>query len=105
MDSGGDSLRTLSLPFEVTCCWNAPFHPDGRHLILGGTTPGESISKLFLVPLNGDAPRVLSQFSRLNGTAYVSPDGRSLVFTSEGTPTSTIYELDVTPILQSIGKH
>ena len=105
MDSGGDSLRTLSLPFEVTCCWNAPFHPDGRHLILGGTTPGESISKLFLVPLNGDAPRVLSQFSPLNGAAYVSPDGRSLVFTSEGTPTSTIYELDVTPILQSIGKH
>jgi hypothetical protein len=104
MTSGGESVRTLNLPFEGTCCWHAPFHPDGRHLILGGRIPGESESKIFLVPLNGDAPRVLSQSPRLISTIYISPDGKSLVFTSEGAPTSTIYELDMTALLQSVAK-
>jgi Tol biopolymer transport system component len=104
MTSVGESVRTLNLPFEGTCCWHAPFHPDGRHLILGGRIPGESESKIFLVPLNGDAPRVLSQSPRLISTIYISPDGKSLVFTSEGAPTSTIYELDMTALLQSVVK-
>ncbi len=109
MTSGGDSLRTLRLPFHPTCCWQATFTPDG--VIIGGETPGEKASKFFLVPLNGAAPRVLSEFpgrtaefSGLTGIASLSPTGKALLFTTRAVPTSTFYELDLTTLLQSVGK-
>lgn len=109
---GGVSSRALNLPFEVVGGHtnpdlHPPFLPDGRHVILFGKIPGESMSKIFLVPLDGTAPRVLAT---LPGTVYksrfaLSPDGSTLVYTLQGAPTATIYELDVSPILRSIGKH
>ena len=106
MTNEGDSLRTMNLPFEVDRRFPySAFLPDGQHVILVGKPPGEGTSKIFLVPLNGETPRVLTQVQgRLTGMFDISPDGKTLVYTVEGTPTSTIYELDVTPILQSIGK-
>ena len=107
MTSSGDSVRTLNLPFEVDRRPNYDsFRADAGHIILVPNVPGESVSKIFLVPLNGGTPRVLTQFSgRLSARFVVSPDGKSLVYSLEGAPTSKIYELDMTPILQSIGKH
>jgi D-alanyl-D-alanine-carboxypeptidase/D-alanyl-D-alanine-endopeptidase len=40
-----------------------------------------------------------------NSRLALSPDRSALVYTLEGAPTSTIYELDVSPILRAIGKH
>lgn len=108
----GVSSRVLNLPFKVvggywTPPLDPPFDADGRHIILFGKTPGESTSEIFLVPLDGTPPRVLAT---LPGTVYksrlaLSPDGSSLVYTLQGSPISTIYDLDVSPILRSIGKH
>lgn len=108
MTHGGDSLRTLSLPFEVDPRnFTPPFHPDGQHVMLVGKAPGESAFKIFLVPLNGDIPRALATFpgTPYNGRLDLSPDGSTLAFTSVGPPISTIYELDMSPILQALGKH
>jgi Tol biopolymer transport system component len=107
MTSSGDSLRTLNLPFEVDPqAFFDSFHQDAQHIILVGKTPGDSASKIFLVSLNGDAPRALAQLSgRLMGRFDVSPDGSALVYSVEGKPTSTIYELDVSPIVRAAGKH
>jgi len=104
----GDSIRTLQLPFAVdNATFRPPFSPDGRHLVLFGKRPGEDVSKVYSVPLDGSAPRVLATLPTTNtiaGRLDLSPDGMSVVFTSLGLPTGKIYELDLTPILQVIGK-
>jgi hypothetical protein len=100
---GADSSRALRLPFGAQ--FETPqFHPDGRHVVLVGNTPGDSVSRVFLVPLDGTAPRLLGTVPALpyDGRLELSPGGRLLVFTTEDAPSTTLYELDLTPILQSI---
>jgi Tol biopolymer transport system component len=107
MTSRGDSLRTLHVPIEIDrdAFHDSFFHPDGQHVVLVGKTPGDSVSKIFLVPLAGGAPRVLAPYTgQMIGRFDLSPDGKSLAYTLQGAPTSTIFELDVSPILQSIRK-
>jgi hypothetical protein len=103
----GDSLRTLPIPFDVDpASFKIPFTPDGKHLILYGKLPGENVSKIFSVPLDGSAPRALATLpasSRVAGRLDLSPDGSAVVFTSVGQWTSKISEIDVTPILQAVG--
>ena len=104
----GDSSHTLSLPFEAQYEDHhfRPFHPDGRHLVLAGKAAGDSVSRIFLVPIDGTAPRALVALPTTSSRVSFdfSPDGRSLVYTLDGAPTSTIYELDLRPILQSVVK-
>ena len=105
MTSGGELLRTVNLPFAVDPRWRySHFHPDGRHAILIGRIPGESVSKLFLLPLNGQAPRVLAQLTGRVDNVWLSPDGTTLLYDMESAPTTTIYELDASPILKTIDK-
>ena len=106
MSTGGDSLRTLSLPIEISSTKHVPFQPDDQHVILFGRTPGDQAFKVFLVPLAGGVPRVLATLPGrpYDGRLDLSPDGKSLVFTTEGAPTSTIYELDLTPIIPAVRK-
>ncbi len=102
----GDSVRTLKVPFEVgPSTFRPPFTPDGKQLILFGKLPGESVSKIFSVPVDGSAPRVLATLpttSTVAGRLDLSPDGSAVVITSVGPWSSKIYEIDVTPILQAI---
>jgi Tol biopolymer transport system component len=108
VSAAGDSMRTLRLPFEAgPSIFRPPFTPDGRHLILFGKIPGETVSKIFSVPLDGSAPKALATLpttSTVAGRLDLSPDGSAVVFTSVGPWTSRLYEIDVTPILQAIGK-
>jgi Tol biopolymer transport system component len=100
--TGGDSSRTLSLPFEVAL-ENPPFDLDGRHVILVGKVPGEDVFKIFLVPLNGDTPRTLATIPGTpRGRLDLSPDGGTLAFTTVGPPTSTIFQLDFGPMLAAV---
>ena len=104
----GDSLRVLRMPFEIgPSTFRPPFTPDGRNLILFGKAPGESVSKIYSVPLDGSAPKALATLpttSTVAGRLDLSPDGSAVVITSVGPWTSKIYEIDVTPILQSMRK-
>lgn len=99
--TGGDSSHTLRLPFEATHSGAPLFHADGRHAILRGRTQGDPSDKIFLVPLDGTTPSVLATLHsrRYRTIQQLSPDGRTLLFASQGVPTSTIYEVDLSPIL------
>jgi Tol biopolymer transport system component len=99
--TAGDSSRTLDLPFEMSGCGFEPpsFHPDGRGVILVGKKPGERTSRIFLLPLDGGPAQVLATFhgTVVRGALAISPDGRSLVYTIEGSPSSTMLEVDAGP--------
>jgi Tol biopolymer transport system component len=102
----GDSVRLLPIPFEISpTTFRPPFTPDGRNLILFGKAPGENVSKIYSVPLDGSAPKALATLpatSTIAGRLDLSPDGSAVVVTSVGPWTSMIYEIDVSPILKAI---
>lgn len=98
----GDSVRRLALPFPAEGGWPQPvFLPDGRNILMVLRTPGEMpqdiIYKIFLVPLNGDAPHALVTLpGNPRGNQFaLSPDGRNLILLYNGVPSSAILELDI----------
>jgi Tol biopolymer transport system component len=104
----GSSQRTVTLPFEADNQRNfsPPFTPDGRQVALVGKRQGDSLSSIFLVPINGDPPREVVRLSGDLGYGRlgISPDGKSLVFASLGERVSTIFELELRPLLEAIRK-
>jgi len=98
----GDATRTLRLPFSGA---NGVVLPDGEQLVGVSKVPGDSAFKLFLVPLDGSATRVLGEIPRgTGGLMAPSPDGRLLAYMSSGVYTTKILEIDFGPALQTILK-
>jgi Tol biopolymer transport system component len=94
----GQGSRIIPLPFTgMRGFEGVVFHPDGRHVVLVGKSPGDSIPKVFLVPLDGSAVRTLAALraDALSGRVEVSPDGKTVIYVAESVPTTTIYELDL----------
>jgi Tol biopolymer transport system component len=102
----GDSTRALSLPFAGS--QTAVVLPDGKQIVIVGKPTGDSVNKLFLVPLDGSATRLLGEIprgeERQGGRLAPSPDGKLLAYTPEGINTSKIFEIDFGPALQAIMK-
>jgi Tol biopolymer transport system component len=116
----GDPTRTLRLPFMPASSfagWSSrSYHivvlPDGKQVVSVGKVTGESVYKLFLVPLDGSATRLIGELPNRKGVLVPfgdwplapSPDGKLLAYTSDGPSTSKIHEIDFGPALQSIMK-
>jgi Tol biopolymer transport system component len=97
-----NSTGTLRLPFDGR---HGVPHPDGKQIINVGKANGDSGWKLFLVPLDGSATRVIGEIPHgTGGLLAPSPDGKLLAYTSDGKYVSTIHEIDFGPALQAIVK-
>ncbi len=96
----GDSTRTLRLPLGVTNL--ALMGPDNIVVVSGNA--GDSSQSLFLVPIEGGAPRPLGEIGgRLDGGRLASsPDGKLVAFGIEGGYTSQLHEIDFAPALRAI---
>ena len=103
--TAGDSSRIVHFPFAGHQGFqNIVFDADGNHVILVGTSPADSVATIFRVPLDGTAPRALTTLPRgmTRGRQDLSPDGRKLLYTIEGQPMTTVYELDTEPLLKAL---
>ena len=102
ISTAGEPTRTLRLPFIGHHGAN---YPGGKQLLNVGKAAGDTLWKIFLVPLDGSTPRLLGEIpGGAGGPLAASPDGRFVAYTSEGTYTSKIYEIDFGPALQAIMK-
>ena len=107
MSTTGEPTRVVRLPFE-SAHRGVAMLPDGQHIVLAGTTSRDRTTKIFVVPLDGTAPRefggIRGSLSPSGGLLTLSPNGRQLAFTiTEGRYTSNILEVDFGPSLAAIG--
>jgi Tol biopolymer transport system component len=103
LSTAGDATRTLRLPFGDT---RGAAYPGGTQVLYVGQVTGDSLWTIFLVPLDGSAPRALGEIpgGTTGGSIVASPDGKLIAYTSEGTHTSTLLEVDFGPALKAILK-
>jgi Tol biopolymer transport system component len=101
----GDTTRTLRLPFDPQRRPSIA-GSDGTHLVVIGRTAGDSVDKIFLVPIDGSAPRLVGTWpggARVDSDRLtLSPDGTLLAYTSEGRYTSRFFDVDFGPALRAI---
>ena len=98
------TTRIVRLPFEGIGA-TVGMLPDGQHAIVAGKAGGDTAARYYLVPLDGTAPRPYRALSATPIDAHVAPNGDAIAFTTEGTPTSHIYDIDLTPVLHAVIKH
>jgi Tol biopolymer transport system component len=83
--------------------------PDQQHVALVGKTPGDTGLRIFSIPLGGGAVRTIGRVPgsifQFGGNNALSPDGRTLALITAGVSTTHLFDLDLTPILQSLGQH
>jgi Tol biopolymer transport system component len=74
------------------------FLPDGRSLVLVGESGGRRA--LYQVPVDGSAPRKLADLPKDADSPKfsLSPDGKHLLYTVSGAPTSTLAEANLSAL-------
>ena len=100
----GDPTRTLRFPHASS---NGVALPDGRQFVSVGRASGASAHTVFLVPIDGSAPRLVGEISPPNPNSLgrllaPSPDGRLLAYTADGGDTTRIFEVDLGPAIPAI---
>jgi len=103
LSTDGGSTGSVNLP-TGTLTWRA--HSDGEHIVATVGTAGQSMHRIFLVPLDGGAPRFVGEVPGGTRPAPLvpSPDGKLLAYTSDGVYTTKVFEVDFNPALQTIMK-
>ena len=108
VNAQGDTSRVIDLPFETfrTPIPIVAFTPGNRSVLIVGRTIGEKSYKLFSVPIDGTAPREIATLSTTLPVTQISlaRDGRTAAYVVTSPPTTTVYELDLHPLLATAGK-
>ena len=108
VNAQGDTSRIIDLPFET---FRTPipingFLPGHRSLVMVGRTIGDKAYKLFNIPIDGTAPREIATLSPDYPVTnlVLARDGRSAAYTVTRPEVTTIYEVDVRPLIQTAAK-
>ncbi len=70
----------------------SPLH-DAPSFLVFGRPAGENVTKLYRVPLNGDAPQAIADVDGATYALSVSPDGRSVAYPVQAEPSTQTLEL------------
>ena len=111
MSTGSDTTRVLRFPANR---YLAPPNlelvlPDGEHLVKLGRGPADKEFTIYSLTIDGTTAREIGRvpfgIRGYNGWGTgLSPDGKFWAFARQGPPTSHIYDVDLTTILQLINK-
>lgn len=91
----GGTTRSIPIP-QMAHFGHFTWHPGGRALLVLGHPEYAARAEVLALPLNGDAMRVLTAADAgLSTGAYsVSPDGRTIAYTTILQTSSTLWEID-----------
>lgn len=96
--------RVIRTPFTIERSATQPaFFPDDRAVLLFGTVNADTMgTRLYIVPLTGEAPRALALVGKdaARASASISPNGASVAYTVEEARTTSLLEVDLRPVLR-----
>lgn len=79
----GGTPQPLDIGDATGCNGSHGLSPDGQSLAISCSTPGKPESRVYIVPLAGGAPRLVTPNPRSYWHSW-SPDGRTIIFTRPG---------------------
>jgi hypothetical protein len=97
----GEPTRTVRAPAGS---YNGSVFPDRRYVAVTGLAPGDVLHKLYVVSIDDGSQRMVAEIEGGGMGEHLapSPDGRFVAYTTEGTYTSTIHEIDFGPAFEAI---
>jgi Tol biopolymer transport system component len=97
----GEATRTVRAPAGS---YNGNVFPDGRHVAVTGLTSGDALHQLYVVSLDDGSQRMVAEIEGGGMGEHLapSPDSRFVAYTTDGTYTSTIHEIDFGPAIDAI---
>jgi hypothetical protein len=90
----GGTPQPLYIGDATHCNGSHGLSPDGTELAISCATPGKPESRVYIVPLAGGAPRLVTEHPNSYWHSW-SPDGKTIVFTRPDRGSSNIFAISV----------
>jgi Tol biopolymer transport system component len=91
---GSTPPQPLDIGDATNCNGSHGLSPDGKSLAISCSTPGKPESRVYIVPLTGGMPRVVTEHPNSYWHSW-SPDGRTIIFTRPDHGSGNIFAIPV----------
>ena len=92
--AAGGTPQPLDIGDATGCNGSHGLSPDGQSLAISCSTPGKPESRVYIVPLNGGAPRLITPHPYSYWHSW-SPDGKTIIFTRPDHGAGNIFAISV----------
>ena len=90
----GGTPRVLEIGDATGCNGSHGLSPDGKWLAISCSTPGKPESRVYVVPLGGGTPRIVTEHPNSYWHSW-SPDGKTIIFTRPDHGSGNIFAIPV----------
>jgi Tol biopolymer transport system component len=91
---GSTPPQPLDIGDATNCNGSHGLSPDGKSLAISCSTPGKPESRVYIVPLTGGTPRVVTEHPNSYWHSW-SPDGRTIIFTRPDHGSGNIFAISI----------
>lgn len=92
--AAGGTPQPLNIGDASRCNGSHGLSPDGHSLAISCSTPGKPESRVYIVPLSGGAPRLVTDHPYSYFHSW-TPDGKTIIFTRPDHAAGNIYAISV----------
>jgi Tol biopolymer transport system component len=90
----GGTPQPLDIGEATNCNGSHGLSPDGKSLAISCSTPGKPESRVYIVPLTGGTPRLVTEHPNSYWHGW-SPDGETIIFTRPDHGSGNIFAIPV----------
>ena len=94
VSADGGTPQPLNIGDATGCNGSHGLSPDGQSLAISCATPGKPESRVYIVPLTGGTPRLVTEHPNSYWHSW-SPDGKTIIFTRPDHGSGNIFAISV----------